>query len=180
MVFLYINRAYLRDMHIGIKRRHLLLGDQSIDLVQHQNRLQTLRVRLLQANSRLRTDAFDNVDLHFNKSTYNLKKKDKQTKVCAFPIHQNDRSVAESHGRRHLTGEINVTRRIDQIQDVLLARRRPIAVQQRYGAALHRDSALLFVLATVHVAHFAGHLLGNDSCGIMLRRVKSNGLVLLR
>lgn len=133
-------------MNVGVQRRHLLLCDQPINLVQHQDRRQALRVRLLQTDARLRTDALDDVDQH-------------------------DGSVAQPDGRRHLAGEVDVAGRIDQVQDVLVALGRPVAVQQRYGAALHRDAALLLVDATVHVAQFAGHLLGYDSCRFCVKSI---------
>lgn len=77
-----------------IKWRHSQLRDESVELVEHQNAPNTLRVHLLQHGVGLAAESLDH-------------------------INQNQGSIGESQGSRNLTRKFHMTRRINQIDQVL-------------------------------------------------------------
>ena len=112
-----------------LERRELELGDEAVDLVEHEHRHDALLPRLLEHRVRLRAHALDRVD-------------------------HEQRAVAQPRRRRHLRAEVDVARRVDQVDAHLVAAvGRP--VRERDRRRLHRDAAVLLVLAAVHVPHLA-------------------------
>ena len=107
----------------------LRLGRRQVDLVQHGHHLDALLDRRVAVRDGLRLDALRRVD-------------DQQ------------RAFARGERARHLVGEVDVTRRIDQVELVRFAVARP--VRQCGGLRLDRDPAL--ALEVHRVEHLRFHL----------------------
>ena len=75
----------------------LRVGSRQIDLVQHRDDRQIVLERQIQIGQRLRFDALGGVD-------------------------QQDGALTGSERTRHLVGEVDMSGRVDQMQDVVLAR----------------------------------------------------------
>jgi hypothetical protein len=93
-----------------------------VDFVHHQAHLELLLVRLPQHRVRL--------DAH-----------------ALHGVHHHHAAVAEAHCRGHLGAEVDVARRVDEVDQVAATHRLRLRftawVEQRDGAGLHRDAPQL-------------------------------------
>ena len=105
------------------------VGRRQVDLVQHRHHFDALLDRRVAVGDGLRFDALRGVD-------------DEQ------------RAFAGGERARHLVGEVDVARRVDQVQPVGLAVAR--VVRERRGLRLDRDAAL--ALEVHRVEHLRFHL----------------------
>lgn len=98
-------------------------------------------------------------------------------------IDQHQRSIAKPTGARDLAREINVSRRIDNVADVLArhrlgtgsclsaicllrwSRRSHHVEAQRHRTALHRDPSFLLILARIEESELPGETLRDDVVG---------------
>mmetsp|Transcript_22997 Transcript_22997/g.40618 ORF Transcript_22997/g.40618 Transcript_22997/m.40618 type:complete len:544 (-) Transcript_22997:17-1648(-) len=135
---------------------HLQLKDAAVHLVDKQARPNTLLQRLTQHGLRLHSTTFNAVNHHHG-------------------------SVGDSQGCRHLRGEVNVARRIDQIDQV---GNRALAILfvmleiQGHPCALDCHTSLLFICPGVSEASITCSF-GRDDSRLADQRVSQGGLAVI-
>ena len=140
----------------------LQLKKSTVHLVQTDHRLDTLTKGLAQHRFGLDTDTLDTVD------------DDKGT-------------IRDTKGSSDFRREVNVTRRVDQVDQELIAlsglldRRKLILVNgeiHRDGSRLDRDTTLLLVVTSVHETHVTSLGVGNNT-GLRHQRVSQRRLAVV-
>ena len=123
-------------VHLELRLRHV--GRRQVDLVEHGDDLEVVLDRQVGVGDGLRLDALRGVD-------------------------EQHRALAGRERARHLVGEVDVTRRVDEVELVVLAVAR--AVGDAHGLRLDGDAALALEVHAIeelllHVAraHRAGEL----------------------
>lgn len=89
-------------------------------------------------------------------------------------VHQQDRALARRERPRHLVGEVDVSRRVDQVQDVVGAAGRP---GQPDRLALDGDAALALDVHAVEV--LGAHLALLDHTGQLQHPVREGRLAMV-
>ena len=126
----------LQQAVVGLVGREPQLGNQAVHLVHDEHRAQPIHPCLPQHMHRLCAHALDHID-------------------------DDKRPVTKPGGRRYLGRKVDVPRRVDQIQRVVIDALNlslldfPELECERHGAGLHRNAALLLVFAAVHVPNLA-------------------------
>lgn len=124
------------------------VDDQSVKFVEHQAGFDLGFPRLPNDGGCLRTDTLDHVDHHQS-------------------------TIWKTDSRADLNGEIDVARRIDEINQVVLVRglpsfdRRGLLLSVDHGdwGSFHGDLPELFIFSAVEVAQLASHPLRDDIVG---------------
>ena len=130
----FVNNLTKTNHHL--LRVHLQLIDKPVNLVDEQNRVDTLFECLAQHRLGLRHRAFD----------------------C---VHNDDSSVHCTHCAGNISAEVNVAGSINHVDEVLFV---PDFVDHGHVGCINRDSTCLFLLIGVHPACFAGEFLTDHSC----------------
>ena len=134
------------DLSAGL----LGLGARQIDLVDDRDDLQAVVHRKIGVGERLRLDALRRVN-------------------------QQERAFAGGERSRDFVGEVDVTRCVDEIEDVFLTGLR--AVVQADGMGLDRDAAL--ALEVHRVEHLRLHLAGLESAGNLEKTIGQRRLAMV-
>ncbi len=125
------------------------VGGGQVDLVQHRDDVQVAVQRQVQIRQRLRLDALGGVD-------------------------QQHRALARLQRPRHLVGEVDVTRCVDQMKDVIRAVEVP---GQPDVLRLDRDAAFAFDVHPVQVLR--AHIAVGDHAGELQHPVGQRGLAVV-
>ena len=120
-----------------------------VDLVQHRDDLQVSVERQVEVGERLRLDALRRV-------------------------HQQDGALAGGEAPRYLVAEVDVARRVDEVEHVVLAL---VVPGQPDGLALDRDAALALDVHPVQV--LGAHLPPLDDAGQLQHAVGQRGLAVI-
>lgn len=124
---------HLVEMVVGLQWLHLAVRDQLVHFVQHQNRRQLLGVQLLQHPEGLARHA-----LH--------------------SVHHQQRGVGEPQRRRYLRVKLEMSWRVDEVDEMVL-------VEEGDRGGLHCDPAVLLVEPIVEQLQLPGLLAVDDPIG---------------
>jgi hypothetical protein len=127
------------------------LEEATVKLVDSHNRLNAFTERLTKHGFGLHADTFD-------------------------AINNDERTIGNTERSSHLRGEINVTRRVNQVDQVVVTVTLDILresgevfirhlIEQRDTSGLDGNATILFILAGVRKTGIAGVFLGNDTRG---------------
>lgn len=132
---------------MGFVWGQLDLCDKPVHFINNQHRFDMFHPCLSQHSNGLRANAFDRIDQHHG-------------------------AITESGSCRDLTGEVNMSGRVNQVDEVLVGRglgfwgcppHQPEV--ERDGGGLHGDAAELLVGSGIEIADATGELAGDDAIG---------------
>ncbi len=124
-------------------------GDDGVHLVDH---LAQLEVRVLRRDLELEHQPVELVDEEHHGQSLRHRRPDRPLSVEHHALHSVDddeRAVGEAEAGDHLVREVDVARRVDQVEEVVLLRR--ALQQQRHRRRLDRQPPLLLVDPSVGV-----------------------------